>query len=215
MGEAGASAPVRDKLLAMARLAEDMVERAVRALLEGDAQLAAQVCADDDELDAMEKEVDALALQLLAGNLPPADLRIVTLGLKISNDLERVGDQASSVAESVINLSQRAGWQAPLRQEIVAMGEKASLLLRESIRAFAENDTALARQLIEQDDQVDTLHTAHQAALVKMMQSDTEAIAFYLDLGAIVKRLERVADHATNIAEGVLVMNEATEFTQL
>ncbi len=207
MDNTAASAPVRDKLQAMARLAEDMVDRAVRSLLEGDAQLAHQVCADDDQLDALETEVDALALQLLAQPLPSDDLRAVTVGLKISNDLERVGDQASSVAKAVIHLTERADWKAPLRQEIVAMGEKACLLLREAARAFAEQDVALARQLIRQDDQMDTLNAAYQVALVDMMQKDVESIAFYLDLSAIVKRLERVADHATNIAEGVLVMD--------
>lgn len=216
MGEATpcpAAMNVREKLLAMARLAEDMVDRSVKALLEGDAQLARQVCEDDDQLDALENEVDRLVLTALRTELTEGDLRLVTLGLKISNDLERVGDQANSVAEAVIHLSQRKDWQAPLRHEIVAMGEKSCLMLREACRAFSENDVSLARQLINQDDQMDALRESHQDTLVKLMQSDTESISFYLNLGDIIKRLERVADHATNVAEGVLFMNRSGEET--
>ena len=94
------------------------------------------------------------------------------------------------------------------------MGEKACLLLRESIQAYSENDTSKARQLISQDDQMDSLNKFYQEELVRMMQGDPGAISNYLDLGVIVKRLERVADHAINIAEDVLIIDKAGDTRQ-
>jgi|TARA_B100001971_G_scaffold76747_1_gene70750 phosphate transport system protein len=199
----------------MAVLAEDMVDRSVKALLEGDAAMAHQVCTDDDQLDRLEAEVDELAVKILAGGPELVDLRAITISMKISNDLERIGDEASTIAKSVIHLNQQSNWKAPFQKEIVAMGEKACLLLREAIQAYAENDTGKARQLITQDDQMDSLNKFYQEELVGMMRSDPEAISFYLDLGVIVKRLERVADHAINVAEDVLFIDKATDTSQI
>ena len=130
---------LKGKLQAMAMLAEDMVNRSVKALLEGDVGMAYQVCADDDQLDRMEGEVDELAMQILAGGPELSDLRSITFSVKISNDLERIGDEASTISKSVIQLNEQSNWKAPFREEIVAMGEKACLLLREAIQAYMEN----------------------------------------------------------------------------
>ena len=200
---------IKSKLLAMAMLAEDMVDRSVKALLEGDAAMAHQVCEDDDQLDQLEEEVDELTVQILAAGFEPEELRAITISMKISNDIERIGDEAGTIAKSVIHLNQRSNWKAPFRKEIVAMGEKACLLLREAIQAYSENDKSKAQQLISQDDQMDSLNKFYQEELVRMMQDDPEAILNYLDLGVIVKRLERVADHAINIAEDVLILDKA------
>ncbi len=200
---------IKIKLLAMAMLAEDMVDRSVKALLEGDAAMARQVCEDDDQLDQLEEEVDELAVQILAAGFEREELRAITSSMKISNDIERIGDEAGTIAKSVIHLNQRSNWKAPFRKEIVAMGEKACLLLREAIQAYSENDKSKAQQLISQDDQMDSLNKFYQEELVRMMQDDPEAILNYLDLGVIVKRLERVADHAINIAEDVLILDKA------
>ena len=200
---------IKSKLLAMAMLAEDMVDRSVKALLEGDAAMAHQVCEDDDQLDQLEEEVDELAVQILAAGFELEELRAITSSMKISNDIERIGDEAGTIAKSVIHLNQRSNWKAPFRKEIVAMGEKACLLLREAIQAYSENDKSKAQQLISQDDQMDSLNKFYQEELVRMMQDDPEAILNYLDLGVIVKRLERVADHAINIAEDVLILDKA------
>jgi len=199
---------LKAKLQVMAVLAEDMVDRSIKALLEGDATLAHQVCTDDDQLDRMEAEVDELAVQILADGVATEDLRAVTVSMKISNDLERIGDEASTIAKSVIHLNEQSNWKAPFREEIVAMGEKACLLLRESIQAYAENDSSKAQQLISQDDQMDALNKFYQGELVGMMQKDPELIARYLDLGVIIKRLERVADHAINVAEDALIIGK-------
>ena len=205
---------VKGELLAMAMLAEDMVDRSVKALLEGDAAMAHQVCEDDDQLDQLEGEVDELAMRILAAGPVAGDLRAITISMKISNDIERIGDEASTISKSVIHLNQRSNWKAPFRKEIVAMGEKACLLLRESIQAYSENDISKARQLISQDDQMDSLNKFYQGELVRMMQGDSGAISNYLDLGVIVKRLERVADHAINIAEDVLIIDKAGDTRQ-
>ena len=193
----------------MAVLAEDMVARSMKALLAGDVVMAHQVCEDDDQLDRLEAEVDELVVQILAAGFEPKDLRAITISMKISNDIERIGDEASTIASSVIHLNQRSSGKVPFREEIVAMGEKACLLLREAIQAYSENDASKAQQLISQDDQMDSLNKFYQEELVRMMQDDPEAIVNYLDLGVIVKRLERVADHAINIAEDVLILDKA------
>ena len=202
---------IRGKLQAMATLAEDMVARSVKALLEGDKTLANQVCADDDQLDRMETEVDELAVQILAHGAAPKDLRAIAICMKISNDLERIGDEAGTIARSVIHLNKQSNWKVPFREEIVAMGEKACLLLREAIQAYSGNDSSKAQQLILQDDQIDALNKFYQKELVGMMQNDPESIASYLDLGIIVKRLERVADHAINIAEDALLIGRSAK----
>jgi len=197
----------------MAALAEDMVDRSVKALLEGDTTLARQVCVDDDQLDRMESEVDELAVQILADGPAREDLRAVTITMKVSNDLERIGDEAGTIAKSVIHLNEQSSWKVPFREEIVAMGEKACLLLREAIQAYIENDSSRAQQLISQDDQMDALNKFYQEELVGMMQNDPELIASYLDLGVIIKRLERVADHAINIAEDALLIGKSEGFS--
>jgi len=204
---------IKGKLQVMATLAEDMVARSVKALLEGDTTLAHQVCADDDQLDRMEAEVDELAVQILAAGAAPKDLRAITISMKISNDLERIGDEAGTIAKSVIHLNKQSNWKVPFREEIVAMGEKACLLLREAIQAYSENDCGKAQQLISQDDQMDALNIFYQKELVGMMQNDPESIAGYLDLGVIVKRLERVADHAINVAEDALLIGKSAKST--
>ncbi len=199
---------IKVKLQAMAVLAEDMVDRSVKALLKGDTTLAHQVCIDDDQLDRMEEEVDELAMETLAGGPELSDLRAITISMKISNDLERIGDEAGTIAKSVIQLNEQPNWKAPFREEIVAMGEKACLLLREAIEAYIENDSSRAQQLISQDDQMDSLNKFYQEELAGMMQNDSAAISSYLNLGVVVKRLERVADHAINIAEDVLIIRK-------
>ena len=204
---------LKGKLQSMAALAEDMVDRSVKALLEGDTTLARQVCADDDQLDRMESEADELAVQILADGPAREDLRAVTITMKVSNDLERIGDEAGTIAKSVIHLNERSSWKVPFREEIVAMGEKACLLLREAIQAYIENDSSRAQQLISQDDQMDALNKFYQEELVGMMQNDPELIASYLDLGVIIKRLERVADHAINIAEDALLIGKSEGFS--
>ena len=193
----------------MAVLAEDMVARSVKALLTGDVVMAHQVCEDDDQLDRLEAEVDELVVQILAAGFEPKDLRAITISMKISNDIERIGDEASTIASSVIHLNQRSSGKESFREGIVAMGEKACLLLREAIQAYSENDSSKARQLISQDDQMDSLNKFYQEELVRMMRDDPEAISNYLDLGIIVMRRERVADHAINIAEDVLILDKA------
>ena len=200
---------IKGKLMDMAMLAEDMVARSVKALLTGDVVMAHQVCEDDDQLDRLEAEVDELVVQILAAGFEPKDLRAITISMKISNDIERIGDEASTISSSVIHLNQRSSGKVPFRKEIVAMGEKACLLLREAIQAYSENDASKAQQLISQDDQMDSLNKFYQEELVRMMQDNPKAISKYSDLGVIVKRLERVADHAINIAEDVLILDKA------
>ena len=195
----------------MAVLAEDMVARSVKALLTGDVVMAHQVCEDDDQLDRLEAEVDELVVQILAAGFEPKDLRAITISMKISNDIERIGDEASTIASSVIHLNQRSSGKVPFREEIVAMGEKACLLLREAIQAYSENDASKAQQLISQDDQMDSLNKFYQEELIRMMQDNPKSISNYSDLGVIVKRLERVADHAINIAEDVLILDKAAD----
>ena len=202
---------IKGKLLAMASLAEDMVERSVHALLEGDDEVARQVRADDDKLDAMEQEVDELAMEILTMGPMATDLRAITIGMKISNDLERVGDEASTICKRIININKHADWKVPLREEIAAMGEKACLLLRKSMDAYVEHDSEKARQLIPQDEGVDTLNKMYQKQLIQSMMANPQDIPMLMQVGVIVKRIERVGDHAINIAEDVVFIEEAAD----
>ena len=177
--------------------------------MEGNDATARQVREDDDQLDRLEQEVDELAVNLLAAAKETQDLRAITVGLKISNDIERIGDEAGTIAKRVLALNHRGGWELPLKEETTAMGERACTLLRECVDSYVADDAGKARQLIPQDDELDLLNRSYQKKIVEMMQVDPSGIPGYLELGEIVKRLERVADHAINIAEDVLILDKA------
>jgi len=200
---------LKQKLLAMASHAETAVNHAVQALVERDYGLALQVKEDDKVLDQFEIEIDDLAIHLLAKAPLASDLRLITVAMKISQNLERVGDEASKIANRARDLSQ----EPPLKQsvDIPAMARLAVGMLKKSLDSFVDHDPAAARALIPGDKAVDALNKQIHRELAQVMVADPETIPRCLNLMIVSKSLERIADHATNVAEEVVYLCEAQD----
>jgi len=200
---------LKQKLLAMASQAETAVNQAVQALTERDHSLALQVKENDKVLDQFEIEIDDLAVHLLAKAPLASDLRLITVAMKICQNLERVGDEAAKVAKRARDLSQ----EPPLKHslEIPKMAQLAVSMLKQSLDAFVNHDPAAARTLIPRDKEVDSLNKQIHRELAHLMIADPEAITRCLNLMVVSKSLERIADHATNVAEEVVYLCEAQD----
>jgi phosphate transport system protein len=200
---------LKQKLLAMASHAETAINDAMRALSERNYDLALQVKANDKVLDQFEIEIDDLAVHLLAKAPLANDLRLITVAMKISQNLERVGDEAAKVAKRARDLSQ----EPPLKPvpDIPAMAVLALEMLKRSLDSFVNHDPAAARDLIPRDKEVDKLNKQVHRELAHQMVADPETITRCLNLMIVSKSLERIADHATNIAEEVVYLCEAQD----
>ncbi len=201
---------LKQRLLNMAALVEERVHHAVVALMERNAELAEQVIAGDRDVNELQIEVDDRSLKLLALQQPMAkDLRLITSAMKINSDLERIGDQAVNVAQSVLKMLP----QPPLKAliDIPRMAELAEAMTRDSIDAFVRKDPALARSVLVRDDEVDQLKDQVFRVLLTYMMADPGTIQRALGLILISRNLERIADHATNIAEDVIFLVEAKD----
>lgn len=200
-------AQLKGRLLEMSSLAESLVEQAVQALQERDDGKATEVIAKDRQLDAMEIELDEASIQLLALQQPMArDLRLITMGMKIANDLERVGDHAVNIAQAVRHLVD----QAPIAvfPEIEEMARIAREMLSDALDDFVRADATDAREVCRRDDKVDGLHDSLFRILVTHMMEDPRRIGPSMSLFLVSRNLERIADLATNIAEDVVFMVE-------
>jgi len=194
-------------LVKMAGLAEAAVKTAVEALLERNADKAVDVIERDGAIDALEIEIEDRAVQLLALQQPMArDLRLVTMAMKISNDLERVGDHAVNIAETVGYLLE--GQLFPILPEIEEMVRIAIDMLTDALDSFIRADPALAREVLHRDDRVDELHDNNFRILLTHMMEDPRKIGAGMDLLLISGNLERIADLATNISEDVVYLVE-------
>lgn len=205
---------LKDKLLTMASHAEAAVAQAVKALVQRDQSLAEQVNQADATLDRFEIELDELCLDLLALKAPIAsDLRLITMAMKITQNLERVGDEAAKIAKRARALN-RAD---PMRvgDDIPRMADLATTMLRASLDAFVTADSALARATIERDAEVDRLNKRLRQDLIRQMEQEPGTISRCLDLMTVSKSLERIADHATNIAEDVVFLSEGRDIRHL
>jgi phosphate transport system protein len=201
---------LKRRLLDMGSLVEERVRLAVQSLVERRAELAEQVIAADVEINELQIEIDDRCLKLLALQAPMArDLRLITAAMKINADLERMGDQAVNIAENAINLM----GTVPLRAlvDIPRMAEIAQEMTRHSLDAFVRRDVPLARKVLERDDEVDAFKDQIFRVLLTYMMADTATIERALSLILISRNLERIADHATNIAEDVIFMVEALD----
>jgi phosphate transport system protein len=200
---------LREKLLTMASHAESAVRSAIQALSTRDYELALRVRADDEVIDRFEVEVDELAINLLAKAPLATDLRLVAMTMKISQNLERVGDEATKIANRARDLSQ----EAPLKLvvDIPPLVTLALNMLKAALDAFVNQDTAGARALIPQDKEVDSLNKRIQHQLAGFMIQHPDAITRCLNLMVVSKSLERIADHAKNIAEVVVFLYEAQD----
>ena len=197
-------------LLEMANLAERSVQLAIDALESRDADKAAAVVEADNDIDALELRIDEMVTQLLALQAPVAgDLRLIIMGLKISNDLERVGDHAVNIANAVQYLVEAPpGRTMPEIEEMVRL---ATTMLNDSLDSFVRRDSALARDVRERDDRVDELHENVFRILLTHMMEDPRRIGPGMDMLLVSRNLERIADLATNIAEDVVYMVEGRQ----
>ncbi len=200
-------ARLQAQLLEMSALAEELVAEAVEALLERDAARAETVIARDRELDAMEIAMDDACIQLLALQQPLArDLRLITMAMKISNNLERVGDHAVNIAEAVRHL---AGHQVlPEVPEIEEMSRLAREMLSDALDDFVRADAVAALEVCGRDDRVDQLHESVFRILVTHMMEDPRRIGPSMSLFLVSRNRARIADLATNIAEDVVFLVE-------
>jgi phosphate transport system protein len=196
------------RLLAMSEKAEALVELSVEALLHKDEGKAEAVIAADSELDAMELELEAAALELLALQQPMArDLRFIVSAIKVTSDLERVGDHAVNIAQAALRLISLRSNITP-DPEIEDMARRARAMLGDSIDAFLRADGSLGRDVCARDDQVDSLHESMFRILLTHMMADPRTINPSLEYLLVSRNLERVADLATNIGEDAVFLAE-------
>ncbi len=200
---------LKEKLLTMASHAEAAVTRSVRALLRRDDELARQTKEDDSIIDRLEIEIDETAVALFTQRLSRADVRMVAVGMKIAHNLERVGDEATTISRRCLALS----LDPQLRQasDVPPMAQLAMQLLKEALDAFVNRDPARARAVIPGDAEVDRLHKQHRQELSVYMAEHSSAVERCLNLMVIFKSLERIADHAKNIAEEVVYLYDGED----
>jgi phosphate transport system protein len=191
---------LREKMLGMSGMAEQAVDRAVRAYLNGDLSLAEEVYRSEHDINRTEKDIDELAFDLLAMQQPMAvDLRFILAVIKINADLERVGDQA-------VNIAQRTRSQpaSDLPFDLPRMASLARTMVHQAIQAFVARDAELARTILGSDDAVDDINTEAHRTMQQAIQTQHAGAVAALDALLVARNLERVADHATNIAEDVI-----------
>ena len=199
---------LKQTLLAMGGLVEDQIRRVMRALIDRDGDLAQEVIDRDRQVNAYDVEIDEKCVELLALHQPTAgDLRFITTTLKIVTDIERIGDQAVNIAQRALELGREP--QLKPYVDLPRMAEKAQRMVKESLDAFVSRDTALAREVCGEDSEVDALREQVFRELLTFMMEDPRTIPRAIRLILISRFLERVADHATNIAEMVIYMVES------
>lgn len=199
---------LKELLLRMGGAAEAVVYKAVESLKRRDVALAREVFEDDKHLDQMEIEIEERVVSLLALQQPMAgDLRFLTSALKISNDLERVGDHAVNIAEGSVKLAEEPQLKPYI--DIPRMADLALTMLREALDAFVRRDSDTARRICRRDDVVDDLNRQLFRELVSYMIEDPQTVGRALELIRVAHNLERVADMATNVAEEVVFIAEA------
>ncbi|PTY01100.1 phosphate signaling complex protein PhoU [Opitutus sp. ER46] len=200
---------LKESLLAMASHAESAVARSMRALSERDDAMARQVEEDDAILDQFEIEIDDTAVHLLAKAPLATDLRLITVGMKVSQNLERVGDEAVTIARRAVELATEP--QLKPYVDLPRMATMSLEMLRDAITAFIHRKPDIARTVIPRDHDVDELNRQIHRELASFMVEDPATITRSLKLMTISKSLERIADHATNIAEEVVFLYEAKD----
>ena len=195
---------LRTKILEMGGVCEEMIQQAVRVLTQRDESYKKKVEANEWRVNDLHIEIDEMALRLIALHQPAAgDLRLLAAALKINSDLERIGDQAVNIAETSVYLCQQPKMALG---DIPRMVELAAEMVRDSLDAFSRSDVELARAVIAKDDEEDRLKSQTFTELMRLMQSDASKIQGGMDVILIARNLERIADHATNIAEDVVFM---------
>lgn len=196
---------LKTKLLEMSSLVEAAIQRSISAVIHKDRSAAEEVFRNEARINEIEIEIDEFAINLLALQQPmAADLRLIVAALKINTDLERMGDLSVNIAQRARSLMEE-----PVVKPMIDIPHIAGLvqsMVRKSLDAFVTRDADLARSVLASDDGVDSLRTACYHELVSFMEKDPQNIRQALDLLAVTRNLERIADHSTNIAEDVLFL---------
>jgi phosphate transport system protein len=200
---------LKERLLTMASHAESSVGKVIEALGKRDYDLALRVQAEDAVIDRFEVEVDDLAIRLLARSPQASDLRLITGAMKISQNLERVGDETTTIARRVQDLCR----EVPLKLvvDVPQMASLAVQILKSALDAFVNQDPAAARAIIPQDKPIDLLNKQIHQQLTDQMIADPDTITRCLNMMVISKSLERIGDHAKNVAEEVVYLCEAQD----
>jgi phosphate transport system protein len=194
---------LKENLLMMAGLAEQAIQRAIEAYRVRDLSICDLVSRSENAINRLERDIDQAALDLLAMEQPMAiDLRFILSVIKINADLERVGDAAKSISDRVRNMEQMAVADLPV--DIPRMATLSAEMVRKSLQAFIEADADIARNVLTMDDAVDAMNRAAYKSLTKVMEEQSHIAPQALNALMISRALERVADHATNIAEDVI-----------
>ena len=198
---------LKKKLIDMGAMVESQIQGAIRGLTERDSDLARRIIANDNRVNALDVEVDEMCLRLLALHQPTAsDLRFITTGMKISTELERMSDLAESISERVIELNEEPQLKPYI--DLPRMANWSMRMVKDSLDAFVNRDAALARKVCGDDDFVDSLNVQLFRELLSFMIENTQTITRAIRLTFVAKSIERIADHATNIAELVVYMVE-------
>jgi len=202
---------LKTRLLEMSERAESLVELSIESLLDRDRARAEAVIAADRELDRMEVEVEELAISLLALQQPMArDLRFLVGAIKVSSDVERIGDHAVNIAQCTVRLVDQRS-VAPATPALTDMARRARRMLSDALDAFIRGDGALGRAIGKADDEVDAFHEGIFRVLLTHMMSDARTINASLELLLVSRNLERVADLATNIGENAVYVAEGKQ----
>jgi len=196
---------IREKLLEMGGKVELMIANALLALVERNTELAEETIEFDHEINRLEMEIDEKCLEVLARRQPAArDLRFITLALKIVTDLERIGDQCANIAKRVKELNLEPSLKPYI--DLPRMAQAASTMVKEALDAFVRGDENLAIKVCQDDQVVDDLNEQIQRELLTFMMGDPSTISRAIRINHVSKCLERIADHATNVAEMVIFM---------
>ncbi len=196
---------VRENLLRMAGCVEEMIANASRAIAEGDVELAERTIRSDGNVNVLEVETDELCLLILAKRQPLAsDLRMITLAMKMVTDLERIGDLATNISERALAL--QGAPKPSVATKIAAMSQIVQAMIKSAIDAFIERDVTGARAVFARDQEVDELYRELTDAVQAEMHEDSNFVERGVHLNAVAKFLERIGDHATNLAELVIFL---------
>jgi phosphate transport system protein len=196
---------LKKRLLSLCAIVEEQVQIAVRSLLDRDEEMAREVQRRDEEIDRREVDVEEECLKILALHQPVAvDLRLIISALKMNNDLERIGDLAVNIANKAMTLSRHPPVEFPF--DLAEMSDKAQIMLRDSLDSLVNLDDNLASDVCRRDDEIDRMKHDIRLWAEDILRVQPEKVAPLLALMAASRNLERIADHATNIAEDVIYM---------
>ena len=194
---------LNDEMIRMGTMIEENIQKAIDSLVKNDIEMAKDIMGKDELVDKKQKEIETLCFHLLIQQQPVArDLRVITAAMKMVTDMERIGDHAADISEMTLFLADKD--RNPTYDTLLKMAAEASVMLIQSIDAYTKKDREQAREVIAHDDVVDALFCDVKRELVELIRSNPDSGELEIDLLMVAKYLERIGDHATNIAEWVI-----------